>query len=349
MPVPDDPDASPLGVISSALVLSGGGVALIDRQQQRVLVYEDDGRQRLNLGGRGFAPGEFQAAASLEETASGTLMVYDSRLGRLTEFGPDGTLVGVTTLPRDMFPRPPSQTWRVGDGRLLAWEFNIGDGGVLARTNAAERWGARGVLRLIDLATSSADTLREAPAWETIREGSRMWVAPFAPVAGVTVLGRSVFFTTGQEHALEVFDLETSSRQRFEFPARDGPVDQALLRSLEAEGRAQSAVDGVPFEAGVIFNPALQPTLRPAFDGLLVDEAGTIWAKRYEPFRAGTESWWLISPAGVFRGLVELPPCCRLLSFGARVMVVLHRDEFDVPSVELWPYPDAVIQGPGAG
>jgi len=321
------------------VVLSDGGIALIEGQQQRIIRYDVDGREALAVGRQGQGPGEFETASALWETPEGGLEVYDSRLGRFTEFASDGSLVGIETLANDRFARPPPAAWRLDSLRVLAWEYNIGAGEVLGGTSAGQRWGTMGVLRVVDLRAGSADTLRVAPAWETIREGSRLWMAPFAARASVAVRDGQVFFTTGQAHDVEILALSGRPVATFRLPSRDGPVLASTLSDLEAEGRARSAADGITFQAGVIFDQALQPDIRPAFEDLKVDPSGAIWAQRHEPFQEDVESWWIIGTTGAYRGLVQLPERTRLLAFGPKVMLVLRLDALDVPSVEVWPMP----------
>lgn len=340
VPLIDDPSATPLSLVQAAIVMSDGRIALIDRQQQRVFYYDRDGRESLSVGGRGQGPGEFESTRSLWEVGVGGLEVYDSRLGRLTEFTPDGSVAQISTLPREHFPRPPSNVWRVDARRLLVWEYNIGDGEVLTGSGGGERWGTNGVLRVVDFDTGFADTLRLAPAWETIREGARLWMAPFAATATVTVANERIFFTTGKTHVVEVYQLAQGLVGSFAFPSQDVPVESSTLTAMEASARSRSVETGTVFEAGIIFEEGLQPDIRPAFEDLKVDPSGTIWAQRHEPFREESERWWLITPDGVYRGLVQMPDRSRLLSFSLDGMVVLRLDSLDVPSVEVWTMPD---------
>lgn len=341
IPADDGLVAEPLGMIGDAELLRDGRIAVLDRLAQTVVLYDSTGTEAYRVGRTGQGPGEFTAAVSLQETDSGVLLVYDRALGRITEIFQDGVIGEVITLSAPLFARPPYSAWQMDDDRILAWEFSLDKRVVEARSDGAERLVMPGTLRVVDLVTGEVDTVLVAAAREMILEvePGRMWFPPFGPTARASLVGDLLYFTTAARHEVSLVDLDEGVGKIYRFPGQDQPIARGELQRLENEARATSASLGVNYMGACIFDPYLQPPVRPAFELLRVAGSGSIWAKRHEPVRGPESQWWVISPDGHFRGRLELPANTIILSMTSDVMLVRVLDEFDVPSLEVWPIP----------
>lgn len=123
--------------ISQAIVLSGGGFAVSDRQSLEIRVFNGDGSHRVTLGGRGGGPGEFEDIPFL--AASGdTLVVWDPGNRRMTWFAGEGRVVQERSMRAEVADARihrciGCRTWEVsGDGTLLArntYSLDEGDSG----------------------------------------------------------------------------------------------------------------------------------------------------------------------------------------------------------------------------
>lgn len=331
--------AAPIGMIGDAVILPDGRVAVLDRLAQVVVVYDSTGTEAYRVGRKGQGPGEFTAAVSLQEMDSGALEVYDRSLGRLSEVLPDGRIGEVVTLTEPHFARPPHLAWRLDETRILAWEFDLNNRRVEARSRGAERVVMPGTLRVVDLLGGEADTVFLAPALEMVFEAGRMWFPPFGPVAAIQLAGGQVHFTTAATHEISVYSADGSATAAYRLPTEDRPLDRRVLQDLENEARMAAVAEGVEFFAGAMFDPRLQPDLMPAFERLTVAPSGAIWAKRHEPFRRPESEWWVLAGDGRFRGLVELPDGTTLLSLTSERMLLRVLDTLDVPSLEVWTIP----------
>lgn len=102
-------DVSP----SSFTVAPDGRIALGDRGQSRIQIYDDEGKFLRALGGVGAGPGEYNGVTGLTFLKNGTLYAADPGNRRLTRYHPsleldtvfqpatDGMIVNLLTLPND--------------------------------------------------------------------------------------------------------------------------------------------------------------------------------------------------------------------------------------------------------
>lgn len=344
-----DASATPLSRVLAAERLADGRIAVLDGQQERIIFYDELGSETSTFGGQGAGPGEFRQAVSLQEGPAASVEVYDLQLNRLTEILGDGTLGRVETLS-EAVPRPRN-VWRLQDGSLVMWSSTGRSPDRSRRTGEAEVVIADAVLVRGPGGAQSTDTLFHGPAWSSIRrgdgQGTTLWEHAFGATTEIALGngGRRLFLTTNRRHEIDVLDLEPDEgdarRARFRFPELDGPVPEAELAALQEQTRRALAEESAPFlqDLDFLYDPRLQPGRRPAFRKLLIAPDGTIWAQRFEPLRQPAPFWWIISPEGVFRGLVELPARTDILSFSDDLMLLLRLDEYDVPSVEVVPIP----------
>ncbi len=331
-----DPETAVFSRVSDGDFLPGGGVAILDGQLQRVLLFDSAGAQVASFGGRGQGPGEFSGAVSLNTLADGTVRVYDARLGRFTEFTSQGEMTAALTLTRKLFPRPPNRAWLLDGTRVLAWEYNLASRTMAGRSGAKARAVVPGILRVVDLSTGAADTLLEAPGREMIDDGGRIWVAPFGAQAKMVFDGASLFFASGLTHSVSVVDPSVGQTHLFRYPEADAPISDRELASLASVARREAADAPGALEVAFLFDRELQPSLQPAFQAVQVSDSGEIWAQEFLPFGDSSGVWWIISPDGRFAGRVRLPAKAGdILALSEGRLLLRALDAFDVPSVQI--------------
>lgn len=344
--VPADGSPSPLSRVLAAEVLADGRIAVLDGLLEQVVVYDRQGQEVALIGGPGQGPGEFVQAATLLERSDGSLQVYDLRLRRLSSFRSDGSLADVQTLPGDGAGYP-SRAWQLSDGHLIVWLTYRDLPTEIRRSPTAALEETRGrLVRLLD--PDVADTLLTGIQSLVLREGEgpsvRLWGPPFGSVSALAVDPDSsrVLFTSGTRHALEVLELQQddSPREIFRFPAADRPIAPEELEAGRDHLRRTMAQERTapPISLEFLYDPELQPDIRPAFGKVLWGPDGSIWAQRFEPSGVEPRLWWVLSAEGAFRGLVEMPKRTDILSFEAGHMLLLELDEFDVPTLHLVPF-----------
>lgn len=80
------------GAIRDVLLLTDGGVAVLDGQTAEIRLFNSAGAYQMSLGSKGQGPGELQSPSVLALLSGDTLAVYDERPMRITRFGPNGKL-----------------------------------------------------------------------------------------------------------------------------------------------------------------------------------------------------------------------------------------------------------------
>ncbi len=87
-------DGSILGVIADLDLLPDGRAVVLDSQAKSVLLFSDDGRLSMELGGPGQGPGEIELGFEVEIGPEGEILVVDAGNARMTNWASDGTLSG---------------------------------------------------------------------------------------------------------------------------------------------------------------------------------------------------------------------------------------------------------------
>jgi len=140
----------------------------------------------------------------------------------------------------------------------------------------------------------------------------------------VGVPGRGEVHSYGAEGALEAV-------ARLPWPAE--PVTSGMIaeyRERATPPLPESWIEGQTFADEL-----------PAFSGLLIDEEGNAWLRRYEPLHAlpatqylptldAPSTWAVLDPDGRWLGDVRVPASLHLLEIGTDYVLGLHRDEFEV-------------------
>jgi hypothetical protein len=94
-----DDGVAGLAVISDATLLPDGGVAVLDKLNDRVYVYDSAGHLATTFGRNGAGPGEFKIPSIIISCGlANPIGVWDPALSRLTMFGRGGNLLEVVSL-----------------------------------------------------------------------------------------------------------------------------------------------------------------------------------------------------------------------------------------------------------
>jgi hypothetical protein len=278
-----DPEYLFESVISTRL-LPSGKILVADQGSSEVKVYNSDGVFETAFGGQGRGPGEFTNILGMWLTSEDKIAVWDPALRRITQITPeDGSI----------------ETARVEDapGNLEVFLGSTLDDRILL---AALRLGPRRYEQVPDqwvLGLYGLDGSYLAHAGSV----NGMWrydgdPVPFSPLPWVVIRDTSVFVADEYSPRIEVRD------------AVGLPVDSLQLASYLPDVRADEADEA--WDAldravrrrtdELIFGRAYLRLLDdesipkdhriPAVAGLLLDELGYLWIKRYDPTR---DALWL--------------------------------------------------------
>lgn len=289
--------------IVDARFTSGGLIVVADGGLSVIREYDGDGTFVAQMGGRGNGPGEFQSLRDIWTIPPDTVGAWDSRALRLTYFGSDRTAAGTVTLE--------SANAAIGVARLDFLAGRLRDGSLVVGSVAlADGLGAdRVTIERISPSGEHLARLGETTGLVRARLAERViGPIPFSPYPYVATHGDIVYHTNGTKPLVTAWS--TTGDRVIAFPPHEYDVEREWS-ALAAEVETRNVE---PFVRAVATAP--RPEWIPHLAGLLIDEAGRIWAKRYEPVTdaiwlrgggSGGGSWWVADPAGRLIATVQAP------------------------------------------
>jgi 6-bladed beta-propeller len=351
-------DEEMFGMVTDALLMPDGAVAIADAQQLRVLIFEPDGTFRQAVGGEGSGPGEFRQIYGISLIGD-TLFVPDLGNDRIQAFAADGTLLDSRTIAGGIglqmglwHHRPGRWTWP------YAFQITAND----YPRDVPEGDGPHGILQVTGrydtLSGMRFDTVASAPGY-WVRLGAEERAAateeglthyaisnvvphPLAPtVHAAFLVDRPVTGWSGSDE-LRIHD--------------DEGVTQRIIRFEPTELAA--AAEDARYRAWVVsfhdrghrplmrraWNAPEPPAEPPRFHDLRTHVADDIWvAIAPEEVESDARLWtrWLRFGAdGTPRGWLIAPPV-EILDLTPEALIALERDELDVPRVAVYRFRNA--------
>ncbi len=260
------------GQVADLRLLPGGGLAVLDGQASRVIVFDDRGRLVRTLGGPGEGPGELSSLANSLLLRSDTLMVSDWLQGRWARYTVDGTLLPHRSLPegwastRSWWQDAPDGAgfW----GRTL--RMRVGEDGLWQGEDLLAR--AQGELldtvTLFDYPSTSVGG-REAPRLPLVLNTPIWAPLPGGGVVWTTIEGSRLSILSADGSLIRTVAASDWTRR----PAT--ATDHTRLRSVMAD--RLTMLGGDPGALDIM--PVDQPDSLPAITSLKVDDAGRIWVQ----------------------------------------------------------------------
>ena len=311
-----------------------GRILVVDGGSRQLRFLDSEGRLLDRVGRKGEGPGEFEDPILVPLIGVDSLLVWDRYLQRFQYFSEDG-VSNRTLFLADRWPaggRPPHGAVR---GRMLVDEWEI-DWFVPAslQTPGPKDTGVN--LMWYDPVSGSRVPIASYTVtrdFHFIRAGRPPILdhIPFTlfPTAAVTPSGGLV--TDGVTFEIREYGFagEPERILRVDLPGR--PVSEAITEAwLEAELGGQTAGTGLREE--IIRSMPIPDTL-PAFESLLTDDLGYVWAQIYEWDPSKRKGWIVFDGEGVALGSVETPPGLRVEWIGPDAILGVWRDDLDVEYV----------------
>ncbi|UCF18472.1 MAG: hypothetical protein JSU87_11035 [Gemmatimonadota bacterium] len=256
-------------------ILPGGGVAVLDAGNRRVLRFDPNGIFLGSFGGLGQEPGQFVTPIYLE-VASDRIYVVDRGLNRVTAFDTSGIflsrfeidlagLAGTTPLFESggsdelyMAAEPVPFLEEVRDtGSAVIYRFdgagNISD---TVATFLPSRW-------------TPIEDAEGKPSFVKVR---------FAPGPRLSAIPGRVATVFGANYQIELRNPDGSVARRVTRTYANVPVDEAIRDSvLDRLEKSQGSLSREALEL-IRFAPVV-----PAVEGLVLDDQGRLWVDPYAP------------------------------------------------------------------
>ncbi len=336
---PDHPAQTLFGVTGVQL-LSDGRIVVGNSGTDELLVFDSGGSFLTVWGGPGEGPGELDGIRSLLKCGGDTILVEER--ARVSLFDPQGRFMRAATTVRGLAPHSAFDL--VGATRdcsrvLLAVRQtpHPDHAGEVLHREVETYWAALRGRERKALGTFAGSQVL------AVDLGGSLTVVRFA--FGVEPQwasdGRLTFYGPADRDEIRV--LSEDSRlvriMRWETP-RDSITEEEWNRWFQQRDRylAQS-----PYEAPA-FPPRGEhpdPGFKPAYAGLMVDEAGYLWVREYtfptfiEPDR-GPQRWWVFDPEGQWLGEISTPAGFRVEGITKDFVMGVSSGGDDVERVELY-------------
>jgi hypothetical protein len=333
------------GRVTDALPLSDGGVAVLDGQAVAIRLFDADGAYRMSLGSPGGGPGAFRQPNRLALLPGDTLAVYDPRMRRITNFGPDGALGRITTL-RDVQTSIPKGSF-LPDGRFIGQSIKLvfPDAPLPGADPTFHRDTV--VLTLFSTAGEVEDTIDILPGREDI-------VAIEMGGGRVSVFKRPAAFARTNVFAGHPDGIWSSESDRFELrlrsaeegnlirvvraPGLERPVTDALAGAIRDRALAEAETVSDRRRIEVWYERSPRPENQPAYDLLVVDDLGRLWVHEWSALDAG-KRWWVFAASGDLLGSVDVPNEMTITAVRCGSVWGVERDEWDVSYVVRYTLP----------
>ncbi len=332
--------------VNGAKRLSDGRIVVLNAGTLTLRAFSSEGEFLWEAGGPGDGPGEFRALNSHHVLSGDTILVWDSRLRRVSFLTPDGHFLRSTRLN---WPGPGQLTYPypVFEGRLVVMTFSS------PWTNDANP--SVGLHRpsvpllLFDRGGEVSDTLGLFPGHEQIVHeiaGSPAYsVTPLSKTLYVDSRGSSLVIGTADGVEVSVWDELGGPSAIFRQVGVDLALSDADRRWYEdREMELATNPEEVQWAEIAIANLGYFES-RPAFTALKVDRDGNVWIRtgRHFPSSAPSLDWTVFSSEGVLLGTVRFPEGFRVLEIGDRELIGVWTDDLGVEYLRAYGLEKGVI------
>ena len=325
----DDPSSQFFRVLDVAL-LAGGGAIVVDGGTSEVRRYDAGGRHLWSAGGSGEGPGEFRSPRYLGRRQDGAFLIWDRSLSRLSALGEQGDLIATE---RHSFGGSEFVAQGVFDDGTWLVTFPVS----ISAPEAGTTWADTIGLWRYDLVREDRVHLATIPGQRWIWTGRHMLPVPFSPRPLRAIDDARLAVASGPDAQVSLHDAAGSLLARYRIARDRQPVSAAdvaqAIESLVEIG--QSGADAAVWRE---WRDRMEvPRYEPAFDQLLTEPDGTIWARRFQsdPRSREPPTWDAFDPTGVHLGPVSTPGGLTVLAIRDGLLAGVYRDELGVEYVSV--------------
>ena len=327
--VEDDP-ASQFYQLLDVALLARGGVIAVDGGSSEVRRYDAGGRHLWTGGGRGEGPGEFRSPRYLGRREDGGFLVWDRSLFRLSVITEDGEVI---LSERRVAP----------DGSALIVQGLFDDGAWLVTyprsVSPAEgaAWTDTIEVGRYDPVLQEDVRLARIPGVRWVWTGQFRLPVPFSARPLWAIVGARLAVGGGPVPEVSVHEPDGSLAARYRIARNREAVTESDIGQM-IESFVELGQSGAPAAVWRAWRDRMDvPAHEPAFDRLLADGAGNLWARRFlaDPLSRESPSWNVFDPAGTYLGVVSTPGGMIVTSIRDGLLAGVYRDELGVEYVSV--------------
>jgi hypothetical protein len=324
-------DSLVLNDVADAALVPDGGIAVVNRGNREVLLFDSSGILRATFGREGEGPGEFRDPIEVTPGPADSISVWDWEIGRITVLDPQGALVrSIRVTPP---PKNPTGQFDILSDTVFALgehEFRVpAEAEFAPQFLHVLAFGGTGVFR---------DSLLRLPYGRRgfVNREARMSGTPLFDARGVYAThGSSVLWSDGKTPNIMATGGSGKSIPLWSWPATDRAVTpdtvraykEAVLSAYEGQmaGLMRERLDGVPVSERF-----------PALRELLVGSDGSVWIQLYEPMPGSPQTWLRVPWGDLGACRVTLAQGFAAFAFDSHRVLGRATGEYDVESVEVY-------------
>lgn len=321
--------------VAGAACLSDGRIVVANRGTLEIRLYDLHGQFLESFGGEGEGPGEFSYMEMAGVLPGDTMVISDLDLRRITLFHSDVGFV------RSALISPEVHRWNWTMGLMGR---RIMRGGMERYDLSANPGERKGLERIpTSFQTITLDGILDAdfgdfPFRDVYRDlgeinGHRTAVAydvPLGAEASFAVGGDRLFFGTGDEFEILVFDSEARLLKIFRWDRERVRIRPDHLAALRREREVEAENAEEVLEVRQEFEKVPAGTWFPAFLGFDVDAAGYLWVGEYPRPDSNSRLFHIFDTEGRLVAELDLPRKLEILEIGVDYLLAVVHDEMGV-------------------
>lgn len=320
--------------VEGARLLEDGRVVVADAGSGEIRFYGRDGTFQRSSGGRGQAPGEYQAITSLGYGPADSIWVFDYGLRRFTVVTTQGEVVRTLTVGGNLSAL--NAVGRLPDGWFVVKE------GWSSGLHSENRQGlAREPVAVVRISPDGSDldtiaTVAGREVFLSSEDGRAVMSAPlFGRNSSAVVRDDRVFIGDQETLAVMLYAPDGALERIVRVPGVDLRLTGPEIQQATAKLLADEPVERRPMMQAHYRQMDTPPT-KPAYSSLMVDALGNLWAAEYVRYPDIPTVWTVFSANGALLGDVRVTPGFLPLQIGADWIIGVGRDELDVEYVRLY-------------
>lgn len=320
--------------------LLADAVAVLDPRNHRIVLFGFDGTLRRSIGQEGEGPGDMRQADRFLLTAGDSLVIWDYQLDRVTTFDTAGSVRAVTALakvePNEeqgvRYTSSQNPFFRLADGRFVvaAGPFRINPPAGVHHDSL--------MYSLIDT-TGVTDTLVQRAAganWSYEAPSGNIWFdsLPYAPRAADVFTDSAWYRIDGDRFEITARNWSSEVRRMIRSLRARRPVTEADKSRSRAE---QVAAEDAQYRAelSLAYEWLPYPDSMPAYDQLVLDATGVLWARVF-PDTTAMATWDLFGADGTLTGIARMPSNLRIRDITVDRVLAEHSGELGEVQVRLY-------------